>query len=229
MVQKRRQSAVPLHVVPVPSAGQLGDAELARGLAEQAAWAQTLAWNRYAALVFRLAHRTLGSIEAAEDLTQDVFFRLFLRAPTIEKHSALRSFIVSITLRLLKWELRRRRVRRWVMLSPTGEPPEAIAPTADPAVRIRLRRFYSILDQLSAEERSLFVLRHVERFTLEEVAEATGLSLATVKRHLARTAARFSALVAHDPELASLTPKEGFLTDSRGGSSAQSDGGSDGH
>ena len=228
MVQSRRQSAVPLHVVSAPDLEQLDDAELARGLANRAGWAQGVAWNRYAPLVFRLAHRTLGSIEAAEDLTQDVFFRLFLRAPTIEKHSALRSFIVSITCRLLKWELRRRRVRRWVMLSPTGEPPDAIAPTTDPAVRIRLRRFYSILEKLSEQERTLFVLRHVERFTLEEVAESTGQSLATVKRHLAKIATRFSGLVANDPELRSLTGPGGLLAESRG-SLTESDGGSDGH
>lgn len=209
MVRQRRPSGVPLRVVSAPSPAQMDDGELGRGLAERAAWAQRVAWNRYAALVFRLAHRTLGSVDAAEDLTQDVFFRLFLRAPTLQNHAALRSFIVSITLRLLKWELRRRRVRRWVMLSATGEQPDAVAPTPDPSVRIRLRRFYSILDRLSAQERTLFVLRHVEGFTLEEVAEATQVSLATVKRRLAKTTARFSMLVARDPELASLAHSEG--------------------
>ena len=61
--------------------------------------------------------------------------------------------------------------------------------------RYALRRLYALLDRLSTRERLVLVLRHVEGMTLEEIAEAMELSLATVKRVLRRASARVSQLV----------------------------------
>ncbi len=194
-----------------PPSGDVDDAQLAQALARREAWAETAAWNRYWPLVYGLCCRTLGSAHAGEDLAQEVFFRLFLKVPSLRDPAALRSFIVSITYRVLKWELRRRQVRRWVTLSASGEPPDTLTVVQDPIARVRLRRLYAVLDRLSPDERTLFVLRHMEGFTLEEVAKAVGVSLATVKRRLARTTHRVSQLVAHDPELASLSKEMGGL------------------
>src|SRR5262245_8528865 len=51
-------------------------------------------------------------------LVQEVFLRFFARLPALRDPSALRPFLLSITLRVLKWELRRRQLRRLVGLDP---------------------------------------------------------------------------------------------------------------
>jgi len=61
--------------------------------------------------------------------------------------------------------------------------------------RYALRRLYALLDRLNTRERLVLVLRHVEGMTLEEIAEAMELSLATVKRVLRRASTRVSQLV----------------------------------
>ena len=101
----------------------------------------------------------------------------------------------------MKWELRRRRARRWLTLSETGELPDnqLLYVTAD--TRYALRRLYRLLDQLATRDRLVLVLRHVEGMTLEEIAEALSISLATVKRSLQYGAARLSALVDSDAAL----------------------------
>ena len=67
--------------------------------------------------------------------------------------------------------------------------------------RYALRRLYGLLDRLSTRERLVLVLRHVEGMTLEEIAAAMDLSLATVKRGLRRASARVSQMVdADDPK-----------------------------
>jgi RNA polymerase sigma-70 factor (ECF subfamily) len=76
----------------------------------------------------------------------------------------------------------------------TVEPPDAEA-------RQSLGRFYAILDRLSALDRAAFVLRHVEGMKLEEIGEALGVSLATVKRHLDRAGEVVSRHVERDPAL----------------------------
>jgi predicted DNA-binding protein (UPF0251 family) len=50
-------------------------------------------------------------------------------------------------------------------------------------------------------------LRHIEGMTLEEIAEAMELSLATIKRVLRRASNRVSEMVAADEELSGRRPK----------------------
>jgi RNA polymerase sigma-70 factor (ECF subfamily) len=74
-----------------------------------------------------------------------------------------------------------------------------------------LTRFYAVLEELGANERTAFVLRHMEGLKLEEVSEHMDLSLATVKRLLRRAAERVSALVERDHELSSYARERGAL------------------
>lgn len=179
----------------------ISDADLARALIAGQGWAPATAWNRYAPTVYGIANRALGRETDAEDITQEVFYRLFARVHTLKEPAAFRSFVVSFAIRIVKWELRRRRVRQFVRLSDSGDVPDAPIAAEDTESRQVLRRFYTILDQLGPRERLVFSLRHLEAMTLEEVAAAMDLSLSTVKRSLARAAAHVSAWIEGDPEL----------------------------
>jgi len=183
------------------------DLELAQALIAGHAHAPELAWDRYAPLVHGIVSRALGPDAEVEDVTQEIFYRLFSRIGTLRKPEALRSFVISFAVRIVKWELRRRRARRWLTLSETGDVPEDQLLVMNAESRYALRRLYSLLDQLSTRERLVLVLRHVEGMTLEEIAEAMELSLATIKRVLRRASLRVSALVDADAELAARRPK----------------------
>ncbi len=188
-------------VAPDGAADQTPDADLGRALIAGDPGAAEIAWDRYAPLVHRIVSRALGPDAEVEDVTQEIFYRLFNRVRALRKPEALRSFVVSFALRIVKWELRRRRARRWLTLSETGELPDSqlLYVTADS--RYALRRLYRLLDQLATRDRLVLVLRHVEGMTLEEIAEALGISLATVKRSLKYGATRLSALVDSDAAL----------------------------
>jgi RNA polymerase sigma-70 factor (ECF subfamily) len=174
------------------------DIELARALMEGSNQAAELAWERYSPLVHRIVSRAIGPDAEVEDVTQEIFYRLFSRIGTLRKPEALRSFVISFAIRIVKWELRRRRARRWLTLSETGDVPDEQLLVMDAESRYALRRLYALLDRLSTRERLVLVLRHVEGMTLEEIAEAMELSLATVKRALRRASLRVSQLVDSD-------------------------------
>ena len=177
------------------------DTELARALIGGEPHAAELAWERYAPLVHRIVSRAIGPDAEVEDVTQEIFYRLFSRIGTLRKPEALRSFVISFAIRIVKWELRRRRARRWLTLSETGEVPDEQLMVMDAESRYSLRRLYALLDRLSTRERLVLVLRHVEGMTLEEIAEAMELSLATVKRGLRSASLRISQMVdADDPK-----------------------------
>ena len=146
----------------------------------------------------RIVSRAIGPDAEVEDVTQEIFYRLFSRIRTLRKPEALRSFVISFAIRIVKWELRRRRARRWLTLSETGDVPDEQLMVMDAENRYALRRLYSLLDRLSTRERLVLVLRHVEGMTLEEIADAMELSLATVKRGLRRASLRVSQMVDSD-------------------------------
>jgi RNA polymerase sigma-70 factor (ECF subfamily) len=147
-----------------------------------------------------MLRRSLGPADV-EDLVQEVFLRFFDKIGELREPSAMRSFLIGITLRVAGTFLRRKRVRRWMMLTDTGAPPDEHATSDDPQARETLRRLYAVLDKIDDEGRLAFVLRHFEGYELTEVATALGCSLATAKRRLSSAQERFDSIAARDPLL----------------------------
>jgi RNA polymerase sigma-70 factor (ECF subfamily) len=190
-----------LSLVTEPANRSVNDAEVARGLIAGDARMEAEAWNRLAPMVYRFLRRAVGPVPEIEDLTQEVFLRLYANVGKLETPSALRSFVFSIAVRVLREELRNRKLRRWMLFTDTGTLPESEGSPLDPEARQALRRFYQVLDRMGSLERTLFVLRQVEGMGLVEMAETLDMSLATVKRHLARTTEHLERVVARDPAL----------------------------
>jgi len=152
-------------------------------------------------MVFRLLERALGPEGEAEDLTQDVFLSTFAKLPGLRDGDALRSFIYSVALRTLRWELRRQRVRSILRLSDSGQLPDLAVRGTDTEARQLLTHFYALLEKMAVNDRTAFVLRYMEGLKLEEIAERMGVSLATAKRWVTRASRDVSALVEADPDL----------------------------
>jgi RNA polymerase sigma-70 factor, ECF subfamily len=186
----------------------LGDEAIVAGIVEGKESAAAALWSRYGKLVYRLAERSLGCPHEAEDLTQDVFVCLLNKVGGLRDATSLRSFVVSVTIRTLKWQLRRKRRRQWwVNLTRTGGLPDLAVQGGD--VEQVLGRFYRLLDRLKPDDRVIFVLRRVDGMQLQEVALATGHSLATVKRRLVKADAQLSQWMEHEPLLVTYLTEQG--------------------
>jgi RNA polymerase sigma-70 factor (ECF subfamily) len=171
----------------VATGGEPEDATLVRALRAGEGWASGAIWDRYAGRVTRFFSRHTGPLLDAEDLTQDVFLRLFASHRRIQKPASLRHFVMAIAIRVLHRQIRAQQVRRIVCLSVTGEMPDVAIPAdADDDARHNLRRCCEILDRLRTRERVAFVLRHLEGMTLHEVAERLKISRSTAKRLISR-------------------------------------------
>jgi RNA polymerase sigma-70 factor (ECF subfamily) len=179
------------------------DAALALAIARGDAGAPGRAWDRFATLVRGILRRSLGPGADVDDQVQRAFLELFREAKHLRDPGSLRAFLIGITVRVARSELRRRRFRGWLMLTNDGTVPEPAAPEVDDDAREAVARLYAVLEKLDDKSRMLFVLRHVEGLELTETAEAMGISLATAKRHLAKVTARVHAMAARDAVLAS--------------------------
>jgi RNA polymerase sigma-70 factor (ECF subfamily) len=132
---------------------------------------------------------------------QEVFLRLFEYLSQLREPTALRSFIIGITLRTAGTELRRRRCRWWLSLTMTGDLPERGGPD-DSETREVVARLLELVGKLNEQSSRVFELRYLEEKELTEVADAMSISLATAKRYLARAAARVFAMAEREPSLA---------------------------
>ncbi|HEX2658312.1 MAG TPA: sigma-70 family RNA polymerase sigma factor [Polyangia bacterium] len=188
------------------STRDIDDAALAGALIAGEGWALAEVWRRFAPMVLTMAARALGSRAEADDLAQEVFQRVFRKASTLREPSALRSFVFSFAVRVLKTELRARKARAWLSFHRSEVLPDVGSDLVDLEARDVLRRFYGLLDRLSARDRLVFALRHMERMTVEEVAGHTDLSISTVKRSLSHATDKLALWVESDLGLA------GFLS-----------------
>jgi RNA polymerase sigma-70 factor (ECF subfamily) len=179
-----RQRTAPVSRFPYE---RVGDAELLEALQRGDGEAAGILWDRYAPLVRQVLRSSLGSRDpAVEDLTQETFLVLLKSCREVRSASAVRSYLVSVAIRLVFGELRRRRVRRWVMLSPEGEVPDVPAAPADTDGAVALQALYRLLGNLPDRRRLAFVLRFIQGLEMTEVASTLRISESTAKREVAR-------------------------------------------
>src|SRR5580765_6621192 len=102
---------------------------------------------RYGRYVAQLASRLLGSGDTeVDDVVQDVFWLASRRLPRIVDMIQARGWLATVTVRLVRRRLRRRRFRRLFHASPHRA--EAPAPGATPEQRAVLARLYEVLEGL---------------------------------------------------------------------------------
>ena len=190
-----------LHVAPFPHE-RLGDAELVQAVVRGDSEAAGVVWDRYSEQVRSVVRSALGFDSATEDLVQEVFISFVSCAADIRDGNSLRAFLAGVAIRKSLVELRRRRVRRWVTLSATGELPDSSVLAGDFSSREVLRGLYRILETLPDRRRLAFVLRHVQDLELTEVSAVLGISVSTAKREIARAVETIRIRAKNEPAVA---------------------------
>jgi RNA polymerase sigma-70 factor, ECF subfamily len=181
------------------------DIELVEQLQRKEPAAVSFLIGSYSGVVRRSLFRVLGSTYDIDDLEQDTFVTVLDRCHTLRDPSALRSFVVSVAMRLARNELRKRAIRRFVGLDGLSE--HVVSPEYDPVTAELFRHVYRALDRLDSNARIAYVLRYVEGYELAEVAAACGCSLSTVKRWLTRAEGKLKECARRDPVLSKMAAK----------------------
>jgi RNA polymerase sigma-70 factor (ECF subfamily) len=178
------------------------EAEIADGLKRGEAWAKAALFDRYASDVQRVLGWVLGVDSDLPDLLHDVFLRAFEGAGGVADPTRLRAWLVSTAVYAARERIRKRSRRFGLLLWRSPDSARA-SPLVGftPAERELVTSTRALLDRLDPDERILITLRYMAGLGLEELADACGVSLATVKRRLAAARNRFEAMVRDDPVL----------------------------
>lgn len=185
-------------------------AELQAGSEEAFSWLIT----RYHQPIYSLLTRTVRDPSDAADLTQEVFVKIFRGIGSFHGESALRTWIYRIALReglnQRRWWRRHKQqevtieteiidcesgepARLKEMLIDSGESPYEMATHAEARERVE-----AALRRVPEPFRMTLILRDIEGFVYEEVAEMLGVNLGTVKSRLVRGRACLRQLLLAD-------------------------------
>jgi len=190
-----------LYLVPGGLDRNIDDVTLVHALVEQHPQAARILWQRFAPMVLAMLKRALGPDEDVEDLAQEVFMCVVQKASSLREPQALQGFIIAVTSFAVRSEFRRRWTRRMLRRRVTARVSGEPIFNEDFEAREAIRRFYLLLDRLSATDRTAFVLRFIEDMPIEEVASALDVSLATAKRRLSKAWNRVVILAERDTTL----------------------------
>ncbi len=147
-------------------------------------------YERYARDVHRFALYLCGERAAAEDITSETFVRAWNSSGEIRAATA-KAYLFTIARNCYRESLRRSgpHAGRSAELD-ENLPDPAAGPEAAAAGRRELDRVMAALGELPEADRTVLLLRAQEEWSYEEIAQATGLSLAAVKVKIHRARLR---------------------------------------
>ena len=185
---------------------RLSRTELLRGLENRSPVAAREFHLLYSARISRLVWRLLGTDCEHDDVVQQVFVNVLGSLHRIIDPGALDSWVTSVTFKTVRYEIRKRKVRRIFFGKTCMEEDETdtYQDSRSPFKQSHIKKFYQILDGLPANDRIILVLKYLENYTIEQVAAAGNYSRSTAKRRLSKAKERFAKKALRDFSLISL-------------------------
>ena len=151
--------------------------------------------RRYQRPIAAYVYRMVGDYDAALDLTQEVFIKVYGSLARYRPEFKFSTWIYRIAHNAAIDHLRRTGAARTEDLHAEGEggraferPLASAAPSPEQESERRERRaeIESVVQELAPAYRELIVLRHALDLSYDEIAEVTGLPLGTVKNRIFR-------------------------------------------
>jgi RNA polymerase sigma-70 factor (ECF subfamily) len=145
--------------------------------------------------VLRFVTFSVRDRDAALSITQDCFFKAYASRSQFRGECSVKTWLMRVAFNLVRSHARSQKLRFWNAASavsvsiddmtnylPTGESSAETRLLA----KERLEIVQKALEDLSAKQRSIFIMRFLEDLDIAEIALATGMQGSTVKTHLHR-------------------------------------------
>jgi len=150
--------------------------------------------ERYKKMGFSLAYNLTGSIEDAEDISQEAFAIVYTQIKKFRGESSFKTWFYRIVLNLCKRHHRKKQLVSMIPLyffNKEGEE-EVIElmggsnPESELSARQVGRAIKEAVSQLSFKQREIFIMKHLKGMKISEISRILGCSEGTVKTHLFR-------------------------------------------
>jgi RNA polymerase sigma-70 factor, ECF subfamily len=165
-------------------ASSLRDRELVIAARGGARWAAEALYRRHRRKAYRIASR-LARPADRDDLVQDSFVMALSRLDRLRSPELFGSWLAAVVARTASRRFRRLRLVARVELEDSPPEEQLVSQAAGPDILAEIGTVRRVLELLPVEARLVFILRRVERMSIDEVAVHIGRSVATVKRRFA--------------------------------------------
>ena len=167
---------------------------------DQHAW--TLIVTRYRRKVFNVAYNFVGRHDLAEDLTQEIFLKIFKALGTFDRRANFQTWLISVSRNLCIDYYRSVRKERETVdrrvdtadLSPVSTEPDALVTLERGDRRAMLHR---ALAQLPHTLRATVLLRDIQELSYQEIADRLALPEGTVKSRINRGRKELARQIRH--------------------------------
>jgi RNA polymerase sigma-70 factor (ECF subfamily) len=149
----------------------------------------------YRARLLRFVAYSTGDLDLAETVVQDCLLKAYNGRESFRGECSVYTWLVHIAGNLVRDHQRTRKFQFWRRVQKTGPdlsdltgilPSGESSPETQILARERAQQVSGALEGLSENQRSIFVMRFVDEMELQEICQATGMQISTVKTHLHR-------------------------------------------
>ncbi|RPJ63172.1 MAG: sigma-70 family RNA polymerase sigma factor, partial [Acidobacteria bacterium] len=156
---------------------------------DQTAWEQIVRqhWRK----VFNVAYKFVGAHDQAEDLTQDIFLKIFRSLDTFDRRANFQTWLISVSRNLCIDHYRSvRKERQTIDREVTSEQLSPVSRSISPLAALEQRDLAALLRQalqgLPQSLRTAVLLRDIQELSYQEIAERLRLPEGTVKSRINR-------------------------------------------
>jgi RNA polymerase sigma-70 factor, ECF subfamily len=201
--QWRKKQNEPLCVYLMKTETAIDDFSLIRAIQTGDHHAFESLIRRYQRQVANLVYVTMGNREDVDDITQEVFIRVYRSLPRFKFDASFFSWIYRITMNLCIDEIRKRKIRKVLSLDfltedaleKSRKQKDHMLPSDMVLSEEKSQMIQSALQRLKPEHREILLLREYQDLGYCEIAETLDISLEAVKSRIFRARSELKTLL----------------------------------
>ena len=147
------------------------------------------------ARIRRFATYSTGDPDLAETITQDTLLRAYRGRDSFRGDCSISTWLTGIAINVTRDHLRSNRFKFWRQVQSKAVdvhemasflPSEAVSPERRVLAKERIKELYAVLEGLSYNQRTIFLMKFSEEMSVDEISEVLGMAVNTVRTHLHR-------------------------------------------
>jgi RNA polymerase sigma-70 factor (ECF subfamily) len=158
--------------------------------------------RRYKDRLTNFIFRYVGSYDECEDIVQDTFIKVYVSKHLYKEIAKFSTWIYTIAINLAKTKIIKKQKYKIFSLSSNEEeekdfdiPDDAFLPDTNANAKFQNEYIQKALNSIPENYRKLVILRDIDDFSYEEIADMTGLPMGTVKSRINRGREKLQVLL----------------------------------
>ena len=147
-------------------------------------------YNRYHSKVLDKCYSFVKSRPVAEELTEDIFSKVFEKLPTMKQLSSFSSWLYAITYNHCIDYLREKKKLHYPRWNRENELPEIVDDTDENIEEINYENLMVVFELIHAEEKALLLMKYQDHLSMKQIAAVLRISEDAAKMRLKRARTR---------------------------------------